>query len=206
MILLTFRLQALELCRIKYQGGGDWYNDPEVLPNLAREITKRTGIKVSEQQRELDLSDQALFSCPFLFLTGHGNIKLDGDELERLRKYLENGGFLYADDDYGMDQSFRLLLKKVFPDKELLPLPADHAIYKIFYRLEGLPKIHVHDGKPPQGFGIFEKGKMVVFYTYESNISDGWADPGTHNDPENLREQSFQMGVNIFYYALCGSE
>ncbi len=192
----------LTIARLKYRGGGDWYNDPSIIPNLAQEINKRTKVKVNTSETILSLSDEELFRYPFLFLTGHGNIKLSKDESKVLRIYLTNGGFLYADDDYGMDEGFRREMKKVFPDKELIEVPYDHPIYHSFYDLDALPKIHKHDGGVPRGFGMFDKGRMVLFYTYETNISDGWADPEIHNDSPEKREQAFMMGVNIFLYAL----
>lgn len=192
----------LTIARLKYRGGGDWYNDPSIIPNLAQEINKRTKVKVNTSETILSLSDEELFRYPFLFMTGHGNIKLSKDESKILRTYLTNGGFLYADDDYGMDEGFRREMKKVFPDKELIEVPYDHPIYHSFYDLDALPKIHKHDGGVPRGFGMFDKGRMVLFYTYETNISDGWADPEVHNDSPEKREQAFMMGVNIFLYAL----
>ncbi|MDD5090105.1 MAG: DUF4159 domain-containing protein [Candidatus Wallbacteria bacterium] len=208
ILVLIFDTQAamLELGRLKYGGGGDWYNDPEVLPNLARELVRRTGMDVSVTERVIELSDPELFSFPFLYMTGHGNVRFEPNEAERLRKYLERGGFLYVDDDYGMDQHFRNALGQVFPGLEMLPISPDHLIYRIFYRLDGPGKVHEHDGKPPTGYGIFHKGRMVIFYTHESNISDGWADPATHGDPAEVRETSFRMGVNIVLYAILGAE
>ncbi len=183
-------------------GGGDWYNDPSIIPNLAQEINRRTEVRVNTREVILSLSDEELFRYPFLFITGHGNIKFSDDEVERLRIFLSNGGFLYADDDYGMDEALRREMKRVFPDNELIEIPYKHSIYHSFYDLDALPKIHKHDGGPPKGFGIFDKGRLVFFYTYETNISDGWADPEVHKDPPEKREEAFQMGINIFLYAL----
>lgn len=202
LLLLSDGFSALAIVRLKYRGGGDWYNDPSIIPNLANEINKRTSISIQTNEVVLSLSDDKLFRYPFLFMTGHGNITFSNDEVKRLRKFLENGGFLYADDDYGMDKSLRREIKKVFPDKKLIEIPDDYPIYHCFYDLNGLPKIHKHYGGPPEGFGIFYKGRMVVFYTYDTNISDGWADPEVHNDPPEKREESFKMGINIFLYAL----
>ncbi|OPX33320.1 MAG: hypothetical protein B1H40_00315 [Candidatus Latescibacteria bacterium 4484_181] len=193
----------LTIARLKYRGGGDWYNDPSIIPNLAREINRRTTMRVNEEEAVVEIETPELFQYPLLFMTGHGNIELSQQEAKRLRLYLIHGGFLYADDDYGMDKSFRRELKKVFPDKELVELPFSFPIYHFFYDLpHGLPKIHRHDGKPPQGFGIFDQGRLVVFYTYETNISDGWADPEVHGDPSEKREAAFRMGVNIVTYVL----
>lgn len=190
------------IVRVKYRGGGDWYNDPSIIPNLAREIDKRTGIRVREDDVHLSLSDDEIFRHPFLFMTGHGNIALSDEEKERLHTYLLNGGFLYVDDDYGLDEPFRREIKEAFPEKELLRVPFEHDIFHIVYDLEGVPKIHKHDDKPPEGFALFEGERMILFYTYESNISDGWADPEVHGDPPEVREAAFRMGVNIFIYAV----
>lgn len=198
--LFTFHYD-LVLARVQYEGGGDWYNDPDVLPNLARELNRRTSLKVKEEQAVVSFTDPDIFKYPFLYLTGHGNIELSEEEAKNLRKYLENGGFLYVDDDYGLDESFRREIKKVFKEKELVEVPFDHPIYHIFYDFkEGLPKIHEHYKGPPKGYGIFLRGRLVVFYTYNTNISDGWTP--NHNDPAEKREQAFRMGVNIVLYAL----
>ena len=195
--------QDLVIGRVKYGGGGDWYNDPSMIPNLCREISRRTSLRAEEEEAVVSLADESLFNYPFIFLTGHGNIKFVDREIRNLRTYLVSGGFLYADDDYGMDEAFRREMKRVFPDEELVELPFDHDIYHIFYDFPaGLPKIHEHDEKSPQGFGIFHDGRLVAFYTYETNISDGWADPEIHNDPPDKREEAFQMGINIILYAL----
>lgn len=194
---------SLVVARLRYGGGGDWYNDPSVIPNLCAEIGKRTGISVSQREAVVSLEDAELFQHPFLFMTGHGNVSFSEEEARKLRLYLEAGGFLYADDDYGMDESFRREMRKVFPDVEMVELPLDFPIYHVPYDFpDGLPKIHEHDGKPPQGFGIFLKGRLVVYYTYETNISDGWADPDVHKDPEDKREQAIRMGTNIVTYAV----
>ncbi len=193
----------LVVARLQYGGGGDWYNDRSILPNLMREIEHRTKIAVAGQEAIVKLTDAELFQYPFLFMTGHGNVKFDQEEAERLRLYLRSGGFLYIDDDYGMDKAVRRELRKIFPDQELFELPFSHRIYHLMYDFpDGLPKIHEHDGKPPQGFGLFQEGRLVLFYTYETNISDGWADPEVHQDPQQIREQAFQMGVNILLFAM----
>ncbi len=203
LFLPLFNLYGeLSIVRLKYMGGGDWYNDPSIISNLAQEINRRTEVRVNTREVVLSLSDEELFRYPFLFITGHGNIKFSDDEVERLRIFLSNGGFLYADDDYGMDEALRREMKRVFPDNELIEIPYKHSISHSFYDLDALPKIHKHDGGPPKGFGIFDKGRLVFFYTYETNISDGWADPEVHKDPPEKREEAFQMGINIFLYAL----
>ena len=201
VILYLLSSYDLTIARLKYDGGGDWYNDPDIIPNLAQELNKRTTLKVNPQQAIVSLNDENLFDYPFIFMTGHGNIEFSDYEVKRLREYLRSGGFLYADDDYGMDKYFRREIKKVFPGLKLEELPFSHPIYHCFYDFpHGLPKIHKHNGKPPKGYGIFYEGRLVVFYTYETNISDGWTD--AHDDPPDKREEAFKMGINIIIYAM----
>lgn len=195
---------GLTLARIKYGGGGDWYNDPSAIPNLSRFIKQHTNIDILEEEVKISLIDEKLFSFPILFLTGHGRIILTDRETERLRTYLLGGGFLYADDDYGMNTHFRAVMKKVFPGRLFEELPFSHGIYHIHFPFpNGLPKTHEHDNNPPQGFGMIDdSGRLMVFYTYETNLSDGWADPQVHNDPPEKREAALKMGVNIIIWAL----
>lgn len=192
------------LARLQYDGGGDWYNDPEVLPNLAKYAGSTLGASFPIDQATVKASDPKLFEYPWLYLTGHGNIRFSDKEIENLRIWMLRGGFLYADDDYGMDQSFRREIKRVFPERELIELDPGHPLFNSFFSFPaGIPKIHLHDEKPPQAFGIFDDdGRLICLYTYESNISDGWADPGTHDDPPEIREKALQFGVNILYYVL----
>lgn len=191
------------IARLKYGGGGDWYNDPSAIPNLLQFIKENTNIAVMEEQAVTEALDEQLFSYPVLFMTGHGRISFTTEEIVRLRHYLAHGGFLYADDDYGMDSSFREMMKKIFPDNGLVELPFSHDIYKSHYKFEnGLPKTHEHDKKAPKGYGIFFQGRLVVFYTYETNLSDGWADPEVHGDPPAKREEALKMGTNIMIYVL----
>lgn len=193
-----------KLVRLKYSGGGDWYNDPSAEKNMMKYLSKNTNIETDTPAfYTVDVASNEIFNYPFLILTGHGNISFSTEEVARLRRYCERGGFLYADDDYGMDTAFRREIKKIFPEQELKELPFSHPIYHIHYSFpSGLPKIHEHDGKPPQGFGIFLNGRMCVYYTYETNITDGWADTNEHNDPPEKREEAFKMGTNIIVYAL----
>lgn len=194
---------SFNLARIKYSGGGDWYNNPSSLRNLAEFARQHVPIAINPEYDDVEIGSPDLFDYPFAFLTGHGNITLNQAEASNLREYLRNGGFLYVDDDYGLDEHFREVIQQVFPDEELIELPFDHPIYhQVFSFDEGLPKIHEHDGKPPQGFGIFLEGRLALFYTYETNLGDGWANPDVHNDPEAIREQALQMGTNILIYAL----
>lgn len=193
----------LTIAQVQYGGGGDWYANPSGLPNLLREIRARTGLRVSERPLQLKITDPNLWSQPFIYLTGHGNIRFTEEEVQILRKYLSSGGFLHADDNYGMDESFRRELKRVFPDKELVELPAAHPIYHVMYDFpQGLPKVHLHDGKRAQGFAIVHDGRVVVFYSYESDLGNGWEDPGRYNNPAETREAAFRMGVNLFLYAM----
>lgn len=184
-------------------GGGDWYGDPSSLPNLLTYIQENTSIAINPKEARVKLTDPDLYSHTFIYMTGHGNIRFSEDEVGILHTYLLKGGFLHADDNYGMNASFRREMKRVFPEKEWVPLPFDHEIYHAFYSFsDGLPKVHEHDGKPPQGFGLFDGERMIAFYTYESDLGDGWEDGAVHNVPKNLREAALKMGVNIVWYAL----
>jgi hypothetical protein len=194
---------GFQIARLKYSGGGDWYNDPSEEVNLLKFIQAHTDIKTNPEYKFVDITSDEIFSYPFLFLTGHGNINFSNEEVKRLRTYLENGGFLYIDDDYGLDKPIRREMKKVFPDKDFVEIPFSNKIFNIFYKFDnGTPKTHEHDGKPPQSFGIFLGERMAVLYTYESNPSDGWADPEVHNDPPEKREEALKFGTNIVIYAL----
>jgi hypothetical protein len=194
---------GFEIARLKYSGGGDWYNDPSSEVNLLKYVQANTNIKTNAEYKFVDIASDEIYSYPFLFLTGHGNVNFSNEEAKRLRTYLENGGFLYIDDDYGIDKAIRREMKKVFPDKDFLELPFSSKIFNIFYKFDnGTPKTHEHNNKPPQSFGIFLGERMAVLYTYESNPSDGWADPEVHNDPENKREEALKFGTNIIIYAL----
>lgn len=191
------------IARLKYGGGGDWYSNPSSLPNLLKFIGEKTYIKVHPEEVRVSIMDKDFFAYPYLYLNGHGNIRFTDEEVLRLRQHLQAGGFLHADDNYGMDHSFRREIKRVFPDNELLELPFTHPIYHQFFDFpNGLPKIHEHDGKPPQGLGIFYQGRLVVFYTYECDLGDGWEDPEVHNDPPDKREAALKMGANIVLYYL----
>lgn len=194
----------LQIARIQYQGGGDWYNDPSAIPNLCRFLKEQTRVSIQTDEVQVSVLDERLFNYPFLFLTGHGRWTINTEESDRLRKHLTGGGFLYVDDDYGLDVSFRKVMHTVFPDRQLVELPFDHPIYRChFIFSNGLPKIHEHEDKPPQGFGIFDdKGRLMVFYTYETNLSDGWADPEVHHDPPNKRMEALEMGANIVVWSL----
>lgn len=194
---------AFQIARLKYSGGGDWYNDPSSEVNLLNFIKINTTISVKPEYVFVDVNSDDVFSYPFLFLTGHGNIVFTDAEVKRLQLYLENGGFLYVDDDYGLDKAFRREIKKVFPDKDLIEIPFSYGLYHCVYDFPyGPPKTHEHDGKPPKGFGIFINNRLAVYYTWESNPSDGWADPEVHNDPQAKREESLKFGTNLVVWAL----
>jgi len=193
----------IKLARVKYSGGGDWYNDPSAEVNLLRYVARATNIPVEPVYEYVDLASDNLFLYPLIFLTGHGNVNFTEEEVRKLRAYLQNGGFLYIDDDYGLDEYIRKEMKKVFPDQDFVELPFSHGIYHCHFKFpNGLPKIHEHDKKAPQGFGLFYQGRLCVFYTYEANLGDGWPDPEIHNNPPEKREASLQMGTNIIVWAL----
>jgi hypothetical protein len=193
----------LTIGRLHYDGGGDWYANPSSLPNLLRAIRERTGLDVADRERVVTLGGPELWDVPYLYMTGHGNVRFSDDDLRTLRRYLEQGGFLHADDNYGMDASFRREIARVFPDHPLVEVPLTHPIYRLVYEFpSGLPKIHEHDGLPAQGFGVFLGGRLVVYYSYQSDLGDGWEDPDVHNDTPELREAALRMGVNLFTYAV----
>lgn len=194
---------SITVARLRYEGGGDWYANPSSLPNLLSAVRERTGIPVARREAEVSALDPVLRDYPYLYMTGHGNVAFSPAERDALRAYLLGGGFLHADDNYGLDESFRAEMAEIFPDAELTEIPADHPVFHSFYDFEdGLPKIHEHDGQPPQAFGIFYGGRLVVFYSYESDLGDGWEDASVHEDPVETREDALRMGVNLFMYVL----
>jgi len=193
---------GITIARVKYGGGGDWYTDRSSLPNWLSEFRRRTGIPARSEDVVVSLTDDNLRAYPFLFMAGHGTVRLTTEELDALRAYLEAGGFLYADDDYGMDKSFRAMVAQLFPERRLEVVPPSHPIYHCFYSLPGLPKIHKHDGKPPQGLGVTLDNRLVLFYSYESDIGDGLEDPEVHHDPAAKRELAMKMAINVLMYAI----
>ena len=194
---------GVTLGRLHYDGGGDWYANPSSLPNLLAAVRARTDLRAAERERVVTLSSPALWEVPYLYMTGHGNVRFSDADLVTLRRYLQQGGFLHADDNYGMDESFRRELARLFPDRPLVEVPLDHPIYNLVYQFpRGVPKIHEHDGKPAQGFGIFLDGRLAVFYTYQSDLGDGWEDPDVHKDDPDVREAALRMGVNLVAYAV----
>ncbi len=194
---------VMTIGRLHYDGGGDWYANPSSLPNLLSAIRARTRLRVSPEEKVVTLSDDDLWDVPYLYMTGHGNVRWSDRDLATLRRYLQQGGFLHADDNYGMDASIRRELARLFPDHPLVEVPLDHPIYHVIYDFpKGMPKIHVHDGKPAQGFGVFLDGRLVVYYSYQSDLGDGWEDPQVHHDSPDKREAALKMGVNLFAYAV----
>ncbi len=202
LIVFAGRLWAFDWVIVKYRVG-DWYNARDGVKNFLAELAKRTTVEVDPEPLELSLDDARIFEHQFLFLNGHVPVELNAVERANLRKFILNGGFLFANDDYGMDESFRRLVKEVFPDYPFEQVAFDHPVYHCFYNFsEGLPKIHEHDGKPPEGWGLFVDGRLAVYYDFSSDIADGWDYPEVHQDPQEKREAAFRMGVNIVVYAL----
>ena len=194
---------SLTVARLRYGGGGDWYANPSSIPNLLSAIRERTGLVTARREATVSLLDPGLRDHPYLYMTGPGEVRFTPEERVALRAYLDGGGFLHADDNYGLDAPFRREMALVFPETELAELPPSHPVFRVFYLFpEGLPKIHEHDGKPPQALGVVRGGRLVVFYSYESDLGDGWEDPDVHGDPPELRERALRMGVNIFLFAL----
>jgi hypothetical protein len=194
---------TLTVGRLQYGGGGDWYANPSSLPNLLAAIRERTGVPVAEREVVVSPLDPGLRDVPFVHMTGHGNVVFTPEERRALRSYLEGGGFLHADDNYGMDEAFRREMALLFPDREMVELPPDHPVFHVVYSFpEGIPKIHEHDGHPPQAFGIFHEGRLMVLYSYETDLGNGWEDPEVHGNPPEIRETALRMGVNLFLYAL----
>ena len=191
-----------KIARVQYRGGGDWYSSPTALTNVIRFTRGVVPIKISDRYDDVQLGSRDIFNYPFLFMTGHGNISVNDAEMQNLRNYLENGGFLYVDDDYGMDQYVRPFLQNIFPEESFFELPGNHPIYNLVYPFpDGRPpKVHEHDGKPPQAFAVYRQGRMVLLYTYESNPSDGWA-YDEHANPEAITQAALRFGVNLLVYA-----
>lgn len=200
--MLPVLCNAQEIAVLKYSGGGDWYGNPTALPNLAKFCNQNISTRISPKIATVEAGSADLFSYPFVHMTGHGNVIFNDNDVINLRNYLTSGGFLHIDDNYGMDKYIRKELKKIFPDKELVPVPVSHKIFQgPFAFAAGLPKIHEHDNKPPQAFGIFIEGRLVCLYTLETDLGDGWEDQEVHNDPREVREKALKMGANIVHYA-----
>jgi hypothetical protein len=198
---LSFAPPTIKIAKVKYNGGGDWYANKTSLPNLVKFCNQNLGTNLVSDEDIVEIGSADLFNYPFVHLTGHGNIVWSEQEVENLRKYLIAGGFLHADDNYGMNTFFRREMKKVFPELEFIELPYSHPIYHQKYNFDkGLPKVHKHEGKPAQGFGLIYKGRMVCFYSYECDLGNGWEDADVHHDPEIVRLKALQMGANIIQY------
>lgn len=202
LVILPLALSAQKIAVLKYGGGGDWYSNPTALPNLISFCNSELNTEIPAQPETVEVGSPLIFSYPFLHMTGHGNVFFTPEEALNLRTYLLAGGFLHIDDNYGMEPYLRKELKKVFPNTELEEVGADHPIFSgPFEFSSGLPKIHEHDGKRPQAFGIFHEGRLILLFTYETDLGDGWEDPEVHNDPEDVRLKALQMGANIINYA-----
>ena len=204
IILTSFTLPkpTLQIALLKYSGGGDWYANPTALPNLAEFCNENLGTYLDKDYGTVEVGSAELFNHPFLHMTGHGNVVFSDADAENLRNYLLGGGFLHIDDNYGMDPYVRPAMKKVFPELEFTELPFSHEVYNQKYKFpNGLPKIHKHDDKPAQGFGLVHEGRLICFYSYESDLGDGWEDQVVHKDPEEMRQQAFKMGANLIQYA-----
>jgi len=210
LILTSFNYsQSYQIGVLKYQGGGDWYANPTSLPNLISYCNSKLGTNINTEPATVEVGSPDIFNYPLLHMTGHGNVVFNQHDAENLRNYLVSGGFLHVDDNYGMDPYIRPELKKVFPELDLIELPFSHPIYHQFYTFNnGLPKVHEHDEKAPQGFGLIYEGRLVVFYTYECDLGDGWEDADVHNDSQEVREKALQMGANMvsYVFTLKGEE
>ncbi len=192
---------------LKYKGGGDYYSNPTAMPNLVDFVNKNLGMNIDREVPYIDVSSPDIINYPFIHMTGHGNVVFTSDDASNLRSYLVGGGFLHVSDNYGMDQFIRKELKKVFPELELVELPFNHPVYHQSYKFpSGLPKIHEHDKKAPQGFGLIWEGRLVLFYDYECDLGDGWEDAEVHKDSQEARTKAFRMGANLVQYAMMGNE
>ena len=212
LMLVAFGLPApawsqdnytMQIARIKYNGGGDWYSDEQSLSELIAFAREESLLDIAPREEIVELGSDKVFSYPYLYLTGHGNVRFSNQEAQRLRNYLQGGGFLHIDDNYGLDKHIRREMKKVFPEKEFTEIPFNHPVFSTHYSFSnGLPKIHEHDGNPPQGFGIFIEDRLVVFYSFESDLGDGWEPAEVHNVPDEKRLSALRMGVNLLTYAM----
>ncbi len=199
--------QSYQFAVLKYRGGGDWYANPTSVPNLIAFCNEKLDMDIAEEPAQVEVGSKDLFNYPFVHMTGHGNVVFDRQEAENLRRYLKAGGFLHIDDNYGMDKYIRPQLEKVFPDKELVELPFQHPVYHQKFDFDnGPPKIHKHEGKQPQGLGYFHEGRLVLYYTYEADLGDGWEDPAVHNDPPEKRKAALRMGADLVQYVMMGGE
>lgn len=201
LLLTSFTISAQKVAVLKYDGGGDWYANPTAVPNLIEFCNKNINTVIDEKPATVTTGSTTIFNYPIVFMTGHGNVFFSDNDVDNLRNYLVSGGFLHISDNYGLDKYIRKEIKKVFPELEFQEIPYSHPIYNQTYKFDSLPKIHEHEGNAPQGFGLFYEGRLVCFYDYESDLSDGWEDQEIHNNPQNLREKALKMGANIIEYA-----
>lgn len=200
--LYVTQAQGIKIAKLKYNGGGDWYANKTALPNLINFSNKNLNLNLENEEEIVEVGSKDLFLYPYVYMTGHGNVVFSPEEAENLRNYLMAGGFLHIDDNYGLNEFIRLEMKKVFPDLEFVEIPFNHPIYHQKFDFEnGLPKVHEHDGKPPQGFGLIFQGRLVCFYSYECDLGNGWEDQSIYNDPEEIRQQALKMGANILAFA-----
>ena len=199
--ILSFSQSSYQFATLKYSGGGDWYANPSSLKNLAIFCNKNLNMNIDENYDIVEPSSNKIFEYPYVYMTGHGNVSFSDMDIKNLKKYLTGGGFLHIDDNYGMNKFIRTEMKKVFPESDFVEIPYNHDIYNNIYKFQnGLPKIHEHDNKPPQGLAIIHKNKIVCFYSYESDLGDGWEDQSVHNNPEEIRIKALKMGANILKY------
>ena len=201
-LFFTITLNAQQVAVLKYNGGGDWYSNPTALKNLIQYCNTNISTKITSKPETVETNSIEIFNYPFVHMTGHGNVVFSNGDADNLRNYMLAGGFLHIDDNYGMDPYVRVAMKKVFPELEFVEIPFDHPIYNQKFKFpNGLPKIHQHDQKPSKGFGLFWEGRLICYYSYESDLGDGWEDPDVHNDPDRLRQQALKMGANLVQYA-----
>ena len=203
--LICLSQNTYSLATLKYNGGGDWYANPTALPNLIEFSNNNIGTNIKKSPDIVEVGSSDIFNYPFVHMTGHGNIFFSNEEANNLRKYLLSGGFLHVDDNYGLDEFFRKEITKVFPNKKLILINSNHIIFNQSFKFpNGLPKIHIHDAKPSEAYGIFDNGRLICLYTYESDLSDGWEDAEVHNDSEETRLKALKMGSNIIEYVFLG--
>ncbi|MGB3618440.1 MAG: DUF4159 domain-containing protein [Catalinimonas sp.] len=202
-VALVAQPHSFKIAKLKYNGGGDWYANPTALPNFIDFCNQRLSMNIAPEGEVVEVGSPEIFAYPFVYMTGHGNVRFSAEEAENLRSYLIGGGFLHVDDNYGLDPFVRIEMKKVFPELEFVELPFDHPVYHQKFNFpNGLPKIHEHDNKPPQGFGLLWEGRLVCFYSYEADLGNGWEDQRIYNDPEEVRQQALRMGANLLTFAL----
>ncbi len=201
VFMLNGQVSSVQIALLKYNGGGDWYANPTSLPNLIKFCNTNLGTNINPDPSTVEVGSSEIYNYPFIHMTGHGNVVFSNQEAQNLRNYLLAGGFLHIDDNYGMDKFIRPQMKKVFPELDFIELPFDHPIYHQKYDFnQGLPKIHEHDNKPPQGFGLFYEGRLICFYSFETDLGDGWEDWDVHKDSEETRTKALKMGANLIQY------